>query len=131
MTNKNLLARTIIQEEPEHVFYAMGSDYILFVHKDGDGTRWLCSCCRLGEEWVICQVATATLLDLIDDGISIRDAFEADGAATFFAKWDGRDVTTTVVLPYDALPRAGAKLELGYERTGAYREMLRKELGQA
>ena len=117
-------ARNIIWDEPEHIFYQLGCDYILFVHKDTNDTRWLCSCCKLGEEWAVCRIATELLLDMIDEKITIREAFETSGNPVYFARWDGMSMTVSDVLPYDALPKTGETLELGPDRTGEYREKL-------
>ena len=57
----------------EHIFYQMGLYPILFVCKDGNKNRYLCSCCRLGEEWIINQVSENALVAFIEDKITIRE----------------------------------------------------------
>lgn len=107
----------------EHVFY-MYEEPILFVCKDSSGTRFLCSCCRLSEEWVIAKVDEKVLIQLIDDEITIREAFESQGESTYLITWDGENYGIECNAPDDMLPKVGAKLELGYERDGAYKSTL-------
>ena len=50
----------------EHAFYEY-SEPILFVCRDYDWNRYLCSCCKLSEEWVLSKVSVSDLLSLVDN----------------------------------------------------------------
>ena len=50
----------------EYVFYAY-DEPILFVCTDIQGTRYLCSCCKLSEEWAVAQVTEKALLEMLDE----------------------------------------------------------------
>ena len=112
----------------EHIFYQMGIYPILFVCKDEKKNRYLCSCCRLGEEWIISQVSESALIDLIDDKVTIREIFENCDALRLMVKWDGEQFSCTHEIPGDALPEKGALLELNKERTGVYRDVLMRDI---
>lgn len=108
----------------EHTFYAMGNEPILFVWVDTVGTRYLCSCCKLGEEWVICEASAEALVDLIDERATIREIFENGCGHKAFAVWDGTRFEITGEIPADALPEEGETLELEREKNGPYRKAL-------
>jgi len=114
----------------EHTFYELDGEEVLFVCQDEKGNRYLCSCCRLGEKWVIGKVQRAALLSLIDDVITIREVFEKNCDSTFLVGWDGRTFSLTSDFPCSLLPRVGAKLELEKERHGGYRKTIEREVFQ-
>ena len=97
----------------EHIFYILGTDPILFVCMDNEKRRYLCSCCKLGEEWVISQVSDNVLITLMEAQLTIRAAFETSGNPIFFVHWDGEQFFISQPAPDDALPRKGALLQLG------------------
>lgn len=97
----------------EHIFYVLGFDPILFVCTDNEKRRYLCSCCKLGEEWVVSQVPNNALMALMENRLTIRAAFETSGNPIFFVRWDGEQFFISRSAPDDALPRKGAFLELG------------------
>ena len=73
----------------EHTFYMLDDEPILFVCKGIGDIRYLCSCCRLYEKWVVGQVAETELINLIDDKVSIREVFE-NCDTKFVVRWDGK-----------------------------------------
>lgn len=97
----------------EHIFYVLGPDPILFVCTDNGKRRYLCSCCKLGEEWVVSQVSNDVLVALMEDRLTIRAAFETSSNPIFFIRWDGERFSTSQQAPNNALPKKGALLELG------------------
>lgn len=113
----------------EHEFYSLGNDPILFVCKDKVGRRYLCSCCHIGDEWVVGQASEEKLLDLIDDSVSIREVFETCNSL-YFVIWNGESFCSNSELPDNALPQTGAFLELEEEKTGAFRETLERDAKQ-
>lgn len=108
----------------EHTFYSLDGEPVLFVCKDTSELRYLCSCCQMYEEWVVGQISESILLDLIDDKVTIRGVFEDNCDTRFFVTWDGEEFHLDTDCPYDALPKAGAKLELRRAREGTYRKTL-------
>lgn len=112
----------------EHSFYQLDGEPILFVCKDAKETRFLCSCYQMDRNWVIGQATERALVDLIDDKITIRGAFEQCCSAKWTAAWDGNDLSYASNVSDDVLPRKGAFLELPRERNGQYKEVLMKKL---
>lgn len=110
----------------EHEFYSLGNDPILFVCKDKVGRRYLCSCCHIGDEWVVGQANEEKLVDLIDDIVSIREVFETCNSL-FFVVWDGKSFCSKSNIPNNALPQTGAFLEMDEEKTGTFRETLERD----
>ncbi len=108
----------------KHIFYALGDEPILFVCKSNTGARYLCSCCKLYEEWVVGQVSTSAIADMIDDKLTIREVFERQCGHKFFVTWDGDKFEVTNDFPSNVLPRVGAMLELQREKFGSYRRTL-------
>lgn len=104
----------------EHIFYILGQDPVLFVCTDKDGARYLCSCCKLSEEWVVSKVSNDMLMALMDDRIAIRSVFKTSGNPIFFVRWDGKQFTVFQPAPDNALPLKGALLELG-DKVANYR----------
>lgn len=113
----------------EHEFYSFGNDPILFVCKDKANLRYLCSCCHIGDEWVVGQVSEENLVDLIDDRVSIREVFEACDSL-FFVIWNGDHFRLEFECPDKAFPQEGAFLELEEEKTGSFRAILKKTTRQ-
>lgn len=109
----------------EHSFYILDGEPILFVCKNGKGDRFLCSCCQMSKKWVIGKTENQTLLDLIDDKITIRETLQRCGFK-WIASWDGKNFVYSADVLDDVLPKEGALLELPLEKCGAYREMLVK-----
>lgn len=110
----------------EHIFYELNSEPILFVCKGAGDIRYLCSCCLMYENWVIAQTSESTLCKLIDDKITIRDVFEVYNDTVFGVSWDGSKFDIDFDADADWFPQKGAKLELAYERTGAYYSLLKR-----
>lgn len=113
----------------EHIFYQMGIYPILFVCKDENQNRYLCSCCRLGKEWIISRVSENVLIALIEDKITIREIFEDCDALGLMVKWDGERFFCVQEIPDDALPEKGALLELDSGETDKYRKKLMQMFG--
>lgn len=113
----------------EHAFYMLDDEPILFVCKGTGGIRYLCSCCRLYEKWVIGQVTETELIALIDDRESIRDVFE-NCDTKFLIRWDGEKFELDGDVHDNLLPKTGALLELDREKCGAYRRNLVKDRRQ-
>ena len=107
----------------EHTFYDYGEP-ILFVCRGIGDVRYLCSCCKLSEEWILVQASEDDLVKLIDETATIRSIFENCGEIPFMLLWNGAklslcfDEVSEELLPDDAF------LELSAEETAAYREFL-------
>lgn len=112
--------------ELDHVFYILDGEPILFVCKDSQGRRYLCSCCLMYEKWVVGRTDELTLINLIDDKITIRDVFEHNCDLKFLVSWDGKEFSLSFDSFDDMLPKVGATLELDWEKTGSYRDALRR-----
>lgn len=108
----------------EHQFYELNGEPILFVCKDADGARYLCSCCLMYEKWVIARTDESALVDLIDDKITIRNVFESRNSMVISVSWDGKKFDVNTAVSPDFFPKIGAKLELPYERGSSYRTLL-------
>ncbi len=106
----------------EHSFYLLDGEPILFVCKNANEQRFLCSCYQMGTGWVIGNVRESDLIDLIDDQISIREVFEHCCAVKFAVSWDENNFVVNPDVSNDILPRKGALLELNNEKSGCYRE---------
>ena len=113
----------------EHTFYMLDDEPILFVCKGLEDIRFLCSCCRLYEKWVVGQVTATEIINLIDDKVSIREVFEQCDTK-FVVKWDGEKFEVDGDVHDGLLPKTGALLELDSEKCGVYREDLVKHQKQ-
>lgn len=102
----------------EHAFYEY-EEPVLFVCLDRAGRRWLCSCCRLSQEWIVGQVGEQDLLDIIDKTIALDGAFRRCGEK-FFLTWDGQALRRDDEIPDSAYPKEGARLRLSPDRTAGY-----------
>lgn len=112
----------------EHIFYEYGEP-ILFVCCGSNNRRYLCSCCKLSERWILSQVSEEELIQLIDNSISIRSLFESRTHSLFMVSWDGISLSTEFdnIMP-ELLPDA-KPLELPKKETNKYREFLLDQLG--
>ncbi len=108
----------------EYVFYAY-DEPILFVCTDIQGTRYLCSCCKLSEEWAVAQVTEKALLEMLDDRIPLDEVFRSCKGVTFVLRWDGeRFHQQPGTIPEELLPEPGAFLDLS--DAGEYREHIQR-----
>lgn len=110
----------------EHSFYLLDNSPILFVCTDDIGARYLCSCFQMDEGWVICRVDESTLLDLIDDKLTIREVFEKQHQSNWVVSWNGEEFHMVQDVAEDVFPVEGAYLELAYEKNGEYKECLKE-----
>lgn len=111
----------------EHIFYEYGEP-ILFVCIGSNDKRYLCSCCRLSEKWILSQVSEEELIRLIDNSISIRSLFESRPQPPFIVSWNGESLITKFdnIIP-GLLPDA-KPLELPQVQTSEYRKFLLAQL---
>lgn len=110
----------------EFVFYQLGYDPILFVCTDDNHDRFLCSCCKLCEEWIIGKVSNRMLLLMMDRQKTLRDVFlESDACYFVEIQIDGYKLRTPI--PDDAYPKNGAYLRLPTDRFSWYRELIETE----
>ncbi len=107
----------------EHTFYEYGEP-ILFVCTDQAANRYLCSCCRLSEEWLIAKTCPEDLIEIIDDKLAFSDVFHNQRSSLFFLKWDGDKFSLSNNVPADAYPDVDSYLELPADCTAEYRNML-------
>lgn len=112
----------------EHQFYVLDGQPILFVCKNNENNRYLCSCCRLHEKWVVVQIDKAELIDLIDDKITIREIFETHGDTAILVTWNGTAFSVDSFASAEFFPKEGATLGLPYERIGSYYRSIKQEL---
>jgi len=108
----------------EHTFYEYGEP-VLFVCTDQTANRYLCSCCRLSEEWLIAKTCPADLIDVIDDRLAFSEIFYKRNSALFFLVWDGDKFTLSDNVPVDAYPDKDSYLELPTDSTAEYRSILK------
>lgn len=109
----------------EHVFYTYDIP-ILFVCTDGTGNRYLCSCCRLAERWLISRVHGPDLIRLMRNEIPIRKLFPT--GPTMYVHWNGTRYESLPRTPLDGIkPRPDSYLDLPEEKTREYMEKLAKE----
>lgn len=109
--------------ELEHTFYSYGEP-ILFVCRAKENTRFLCSCCKLSEEWILVRVSEADLIKLIDETITIRNIFVNCGEPPFMLSWNGSGFQLSIgEVPEELLPD-DEFLELSSEGTATYRKSL-------
>lgn len=110
----------------EHVFYEY-EEPILFVCTDAAGKRYLCSCCRLSENWIIRQTDEAALINMIDNRISLDAMFRFHDSKTLFLSWDGEAMHYSSDIPENAYPKSGSFLNLSKDKTNQYRNGLEKQ----
>lgn len=72
----------------EYVFYECGEP-TLFVCIDSGENRYLCACCRLGEEWLVARVSKDALVRMIDDKVTLDRMFKEETIALFALIWNG------------------------------------------
>lgn len=111
----------------EHIFYEYGEP-VLFVCRGINNKRYLCSCCKLSEKWILSQVSEEELIQLINDSISIRSLFEPRVQSPFMLSLDGVSLSAKFdnIMP-ELLPDA-KPLELPKKETDEYREFLVDQL---
>lgn len=107
----------------EHIFYQLRQAPILFTYLTDENVRLLCSCCQMDQEWILCQPESQDLIQMMDDGITIRSVFEKNERTLQGASWDGKKFETTTPDP-GWLPKEGAYLELHDERTIKFKALL-------
>lgn len=98
----------------EHVFYEYEIP-TLFVCTDDAQRRYLCACCKLGEEWLVGRVSEDTLILMIEDNIALDEVFKKKSDVVFPLSWDGKHLTILPDIEQDMYPVAGALLELSEE----------------
>lgn len=103
----------------EYVFYEYGEP-VLFVCTDKSGSRYLCSCSRLSEQWLVGKVTNEQLLNIIDKKLAIDEAFRAC-TVLICIRWDGKELSFREAIPDDAFPKKNSFLRLSKERTYDYR----------
>lgn len=106
----------------EHVFYEY-EEPVLFVCIDQRENRYLCSCSRLSEQWLVGRITNEQLLEIIDKSLAVDSFFRTCGF-TFCVHWDGENLRYTSDLPADAFPRTNSFLRLSSEQTREYRRMV-------
>ena len=112
----------------EHVFYEY-EEPVLFVCTDASGKRYLCSCCRLSENWIVRQVDEALLVDMIDNRVSLDNMFRFPDNKTLFLSWNGETMRYSFDVPEKAFPQSGSYLELSKDKTDSYRSFLKTRTG--
>lgn len=98
----------------EHVFYEYKKP-TLFVLKDRNQTRYLCSCCKLDEEWLVAQISTRTLIDLIDNKITLADVFKTANNKLPLS-WDDENLTIQPRIEPDMYPAPNTRLDLSNQK---------------
>lgn len=98
----------------EHVFYEYKKP-TLFVLKDSNQTRYLCSCCKLDEEWLVAQISTRTLIDLIENKITLDAVFKTANP-TLPLSWDGENLTIQPRIEPDMYPAPNTRLDLSNQK---------------
>ena len=109
----------------EHTFYEY-EEAVLFVCIDNSGNRYLCSCTRLGEQWLIGRITVSRLVSMIEKSLTLEEAFlQCD--PLFFLQWDGKKLIRLPEIPKNAFPRKGAKLRLSKDALSEYYCRLHRE----
>lgn len=112
--------------EIEHVFYEY-EDPTLFVCVDMAENRYLCACCKLGEEWLVGKASENILVQMMDDKIPLDVVFSQKSDNAFALFWNGDHLKVHANIEQDMYPERGALLELsGDSDTLQYKEKLRK-----
>lgn len=106
----------------EHVFYEYGEP-ILFVCVDKSANRYLCSCSRVSEQWLVGKVTNKQLLCIIDKVTAIDLALRESEEA-FCVQWDGKSLHRLDRIPYDAYPKTNSMLRLTKNQTDEYRRAI-------
>ena len=102
----------------EHTFYEY-DEPILFVCIDNSGNRYLCSCTRLGEQWLIGRITVPRLISMIEKSLTLEEAFlQCD--PLFCLQWDGKQLIRLPEISKNAFPRKGAKLRLSKDALSDY-----------
>ena len=98
----------------EHVFYEYKKP-TLFVLKDRNQTRYLCSCCKLDEEWLVAQISTRTLIDLIENKITLDAVFKTANNKLPLS-WDGENLIALSHIEPDMYPAPNTRLDLSNQK---------------
>lgn len=99
------------------VLFEFDKTPILFVCKDEEKRDYLCLCTDMiiEETWMITQISCRGLIDLIEDKISILEAYQRSENEIILAKRQGKAMTykkySFALLPEDELPDEKEKLE--------------------
>lgn len=59
----------------EHVFYEY-EEPVLFVCLDQDNNRYLCSCSRVAEQWILSAITDSQLLEIMNRTLAIDKFFK-------------------------------------------------------
>lgn len=101
----------------EHTFYEY-EEPILFACVDAKKERYICSCCRLSEQWIVAHVSPDMLIEMMEKKRSLDTMFVD---TPFMLTWDGKELEKIDgTIPQDLLPRAGAYLRLSHEKICEY-----------
>lgn len=106
----------------EHIFYEY-DEPILFVCLDSRNNRYLCSCSRIAEQWIVGEITNQQLLDIIDKTLAI-DLFFRECKHCFCLKWDGNSLCLFYDIPFDAYPKHNTFLRLRKEQLNEYRSFV-------
>ena len=98
----------------EHVFYEYKKP-TLFVLKDRNQTRYLCSCCKLDEKWLVAQISTRTLIDLIENKITLDTVFKNTNNKLPLS-WDDENLTIQPRIEPDMYPAPNTRLDLSNQK---------------
>ena len=111
----------------ETIFYYM-DEPILFTALDKHHTRYLCSCAKLGTDYLITKATNRALIQLMKNEITIRNVFQNHDAMAI--TWDGNQVIIHPSIPQDYYPEENAFLDMmGNEAVKAYGNTLKSETG--
>lgn len=109
----------------EYIFYECGEPILFICY--GNNKRYLCSCCKLSEKWIVSEITKEEILYLIDNVITIRSLFESNHF-TFVIYWNGKslDINFNDSIS-DILPDAKI-LEISKDKTNDYRKFIINKL---
>lgn len=102
----------------EHEFYSY-DEPILFTCIDRRGTRYLCSCCYLGSQWVLGEITSGLLAAMIENSVTLRETFQKSNTCYFLQRTEV-GYTITEDIPHDSFPREGEYLDLEDEKNSAF-----------
>lgn len=104
----------------EKILFEFDKEPMLFVCLDKRKNRFLCLCIDniFSQSWMITQVSSRLLIQLIEDQISIYQAFEKSNHKVLIAEKQGHDLICKEYsfcdIPQSELPDENEKLENAY-----------------
>lgn len=113
----------------EHLFYQL-QEPVLFTAFNARGERFLITCCKIDENWLMVKPETADLIAMMKNQLTLKEVFENSPGKAFIT-WDGNTLRVFHSVPAEAYPKAGAYLDMArHPYTQPFIDQLEKEVAR-